>query len=112
MFRKLKVALGAGYATVEAVLVHRCRPPGRSRRGRRPCRQGGEIEQEVERITGAQQTVVEVESVDSEWSSTQTFETQQVADGLAVHPGDAHEFPFLLQVPWETPLTHIVEVTR
>ncbi|WP_028065712.1 sporulation protein [Solirubrobacter soli] len=106
MFRKLKVALGAGSATVDTVLSTDAVRPGDRVQGVVHVG-GGEIEQEVERVTVALQTVVEVESGDSEWSSTQTFASTHVADGLVLQPGDAHEFPFYLQVPWETPLTHI-----
>jgi sporulation-control protein len=106
MFRKLKVALGAGSATVDAVLSVDAVRPGERVEGVVHVG-GGEIEQEVERITVALQTVVEVERDDSEWSSTQTFAETHVADGLRLHPGDEHEFPFSLGVPYETPLTHI-----
>ena len=106
MFRKLKVALGSGSATVDTVLSVDAVRPGDRVQGVVQVG-GGEIEQEIERVTVALQTVVEVESDDSEWSSTQTFASTHVADGLTLQPGDAHEFPFSLQVPWETPLTHI-----
>ena len=65
------------------------------------------VSQEIERITVALETVVEVESGDSEFRSNQTFGTQEVTGALTVGPGDALEFPFSLPVPWETPLTHI-----
>jgi len=106
MLKKLKAAMGAGAATVDAVLAVQAVRPGDGVTGVVKV-QGGEIEQEIERITVALETVVEVESGDNEWRSTQTFGTQQVTGALTVGPGDAHEFPFSLGVPWETPLTHI-----
>ena len=106
MLRKLRAALGAGAAEVDAVLsVDAVRPGGRVDGVVHVS--GGEIEQAIERITVALQTVVETERGDSEWSATQTFGTQHVADGLTLDPRDRHEFPFSLHVPWETPLTHI-----
>jgi sporulation-control protein len=106
MLKKLKAAMGAGAATVDAVLAVGAVRPGDNVTGVVRV-EGGDIEQEIERITVALETVVEVESGDSEFRSNQTFGTQQVTGALAVAPGDAHEFPFSLPVPWETPLTHI-----
>src|SRR5690242_4390457 len=86
MFRKLKVALGAGSATVDTVLSTGAVRPGDRVQGVVHVG-GGEIEQEIEPVTVALQTVVEVESGDSEWASTQTFASTHVADGLVLHPG-------------------------
>ena len=68
MFRKLKVALGAGSATVDAILSVAAVHPGERVNGFVNV-SGGQIEQEIERITVALETVVEVESGDSECSS-------------------------------------------
>ncbi|MBE2314388.1 sporulation protein [Solirubrobacter sp. CPCC 204708] len=106
MLKKLKAAMGAGAATVDAVLTVQAVRPGDGVTGVVKV-DGGDVEQEIERITVALETVVEVESGDSEWRSNQTFATNQVTGALTVRPGDKHEFPFQLQVPYETPLTHI-----
>ncbi len=106
MLKKLKAAMGAGAATVDAVLAVGAVRPGDQVTGVVHV-EGGDIEQALSRITVALETVVEVESGDSEFRSDQTFGTQQVTGALTVGPGDRHEFPFSLPVPWETPLTHI-----
>ena len=93
MLKKLKAAMGAGAATVDAVLAVGAVRPGDDVTGVVRV-EGGDIEQEIERITVALETVVEVESGDSEFRSNQTFGTQQVTGALTVGPGDAHEFPF------------------
>jgi sporulation-control protein len=106
MFKKLKAAMGAGAASVDAVLINAAVQPGQQVTGVVHV-EGGEIEQEINRITVALETVVEVESDDSEWNSNQRFGTQQITGGMVVRPGESQQFPFSLPVPWETPLTHI-----
>jgi sporulation-control protein len=106
MFKKLKAAMGAGAASVDAQLTNAIAQPGQQVTGVVHV-EGGEIEQEINRITVALETVVEVESDDSEWNSNQRFATQPITGGMTVRPGERQQFPFTLQVPWETPLTHI-----
>jgi sporulation-control protein len=106
MFKKLKAAMGAGAASVDAVLSNATVRPGDQVTGVVHV-EGGEVEQEIQRITVALETVVEVERDDSEYKSTQTFGSQQVTGAMTVRPGESHQFPFSLLVPWETPLTHI-----
>ena len=61
MLKKLKAAMGAGAATVDAVLAVGAVRPGDNVTGVVRV-EGGDIEQEIERITVALETVVEVES--------------------------------------------------
>ena len=106
MFKKLKAKMGAGAASVDAVLSNPTVRPGDAVTGIVHV-EGGDVEQEINRITVALETVVEVETDDSEFNSTQRFATQPITGGMTVRPGRAQQFPFSLQVPWETPLTHI-----
>ena len=53
--------------------------------------EGGDVEQEINRITVALETVVEVETDDSEFNSTQRFATQPITGGMVVRPGDRQQ---------------------
>ena len=106
MFKKLKAKMGAGAASVDAVLSNPTVRPGDAVTGVVHV-EGGDVEQEINRITVALETVAEVETDDNEVNATQRFGTQTVTGDMTVVPGDSHQFPFSLHVPWETPLTHI-----
>ena len=106
MFKKLAAKMGAGAATVDAVLSTPTVRPGEQVTGIVHV-EGGDVEQEINRITVALETVVEVETDDSEFNSTQRFATQPITGGMIVRPNERQQYPFTLQVPYETPLTHI-----
>ena len=106
MFKKLAAKMGAGAASVDAVLSNPTVRPGEQVTGIVHV-EGGDVEQEINRITVALETVVEVETDDSEFNSTQRFATQPITGGMMVRPNERQQFPFTLQVPYETPLTHI-----
>jgi sporulation-control protein len=106
MFKKLAAKMGAGAASVDAVLSTPTVRPGEQVTGIVHV-EGGDVEQEINRITVALETVVEVETDDSEFNSTQRFATQPITGGMTVRPNERRQFPFTLQVPYETPLTHI-----
>lgn len=106
MFKKLKAAMGAGAASVDAVLTDSAVRPGESVTGVVHL-EGGEVEQEIQHISVMLQTVVEIETDDGEWNSKQSFASQQVTGPMTIAPGDRHELAFTLAVPWETPITHV-----
>ena len=73
-----------------------CRPrpfvPGSRSPASSTC-EGGDVEQEINRITVALETVVEVETDDSEFNSTQRFATQPITGGMTVRPKRAPAVP-------------------
>ena len=95
MFKKLTAKMGAGAASVDAVLSTPTVRPGEQVTGVVHV-EGGDVEQEINRITVALETVVEVETDDSEFNSTQRFATQPITGGMIVRPGERQQFPFTL----------------
>lgn len=105
VFRKLMAAFGAG-VEVDTVLAATSVRPGELLRGVVHFRGGGS-DYKVEGITIDLTAVVEVESGDSEFHTTYSFLRQQVAGPFKLAAGAAHQQPFEIPVPWETPISAI-----
>lgn len=105
-FRNLMARLGAGGASVDAVLDSPETTPGGTVTGRVDL-VGGQTVQEVAEIRVALEATVEVESGDHSWREDVTFGTTPVAGSGTIEPGARHSFPFSFPVPWQCPITAI-----
>lgn len=106
VFKRLMQAMGVGGPSVETVLTNpNCRPGGQLE-GQIHV-QGGDHPVDVEYVALGLVTRVEVESGDSEYSSTQEFQRQRVTGPFRLESGARHDIPFRFDVPWETPITEI-----
>ncbi|GGJ77598.1 sporulation protein [Pilimelia anulata] len=106
VFKRLMQAFGVGGPSVDTVLADpNCRPGGYLE-GRVHVR-GGDHRVDIEHVALGLVTEVEVESGDSEFSSTQEFQRLRVAGPFALEPGVERDLPFRLEVPWETPITDL-----
>lgn len=106
VFKRLRQVMGSGRPAVETTL----RDPG--------CHPGGQLDGWIH-ITGGDHEVaisgvalalvtrVEVETGDTEYDTTQEFHRHPVTGQLRLAPGQRQDIPFVLQVPWQTPLTEL-----
>ena len=106
MFKKMMRALGVSGATVDTVLDNPNCLPGGTLRGQVHLA-AGEGRVEVEHITVDLVTRVEREHVDHEASGSMSFLRAPVAGPMVLQPGARQSMPFRLQLPWETPVTHL-----
>ena len=105
-FKGMMAKLGAGGASVDAVLDSAQTTPGGQVTGQVHLT-GGKVAQEVREIRVALQATVEVESGDSEWKENVTFGTTPVASGPRIEAGERRTVPFALSVPWQCPFTTV-----
>ncbi|WP_424214461.1 sporulation protein [Streptomyces sp. BI20] len=105
-FRKLFASLGAGGASVDTIITEPNVVPGGIVQGEVHI-QGGSVEQRIEGLTVGLQARVEVESGDSEYKRDLVFTTQRLGGAFEVAAGAQHVVPFALEIPWETPVTHV-----
>ena len=105
-FRNLMAKLGAGNASVDAVLDTPTTTPGGTVTGTVHLT-GGQVAQDINELRVSLQATVEVESGDSSWREEVTFGTVAVAGAARVEPGARHALPFSLPVPWQCPVTAI-----
>ncbi|NUS44206.1 MAG: sporulation protein [Mycobacteriaceae bacterium] len=106
VFKKLMQAMGVGGPSVETVLRSPHTTPGGVVSGEVNLI-GGEHDSEIHGLNLALRTRVEVESGDSEFHRDVEFAKVRVAGGFTLKAGAKHASPFQLQVPWQTPLTHV-----
>jgi len=106
VFKRMMQALGVGGPSVETVLANpNCRPGGYLEGQIHVV--GGDHPVEIEYLALGLVTRVEVESGDSEFSSTQEFQRQRVTGPLRLENQQRHDIPFRFQVPWEAPITEL-----
>jgi sporulation-control protein len=105
-FRDLMARLGAGNATVDAVLDSPTTTPGGTVTGTVHLT-GGTVAQEIDEIRVSLQATVEVESGDSEWKETVPFGTAPIAGAGRIEAGAKAAIPFGLPVPWQCPFTSL-----
>jgi sporulation-control protein len=103
-FRNLMAKLGAGNATVDAVLDSPTTTPGGAVTGTVHLT-GGQVAQEINEIRVSLQATVEVESGDNEWKENVTFGTASVAGAGRIEAGAKAAIPFSFPVPWQCPFT-------
>lgn len=106
MFKKMMRALGASGATVDTVLdTPDCLPAGTLSGQVRLA--AGEGRVEVEHVTVDLVTRVEQEHGDHEATGSMSFLRARVGGPMTLQPGTRQAIPFQLQLPWETPVTHL-----
>ncbi|MFI5621109.1 sporulation protein [Streptomyces sp. NPDC051567] len=105
-FRKLFASLGAGGASVDTVITEPNVVPGGIVQGEVRI-QGGSVEQRIEGLSVGLQARVEVEGGEQEHKQDIVFTTQRLGDAFQIEAGALHVVPFGLEIPWETPVTHV-----
>jgi sporulation-control protein len=105
VFRKLMAAFGAG-VEVDTVLSGTTVRPGDTLRGDVHFR-GGKSDYKVEGLFLDLTAVVEVEHGDSEHKTSYSFLRHQAAGSFQLAAGAAHQQPFEIAIPWETPISAI-----
>ncbi|MGY1829536.1 sporulation protein [Geodermatophilus sp. SYSU D01180] len=103
-FRNLMAKLGAGNASVDAVLDRPVTTPGGTVTGTVHLT-GGQVAQEINVIRVSLQATVEVESGDHEWRENVTFGTAPIAGAGRIEAGAKAAIPFSFPVPWQCPFT-------
>ncbi|MBN1174417.1 MAG: sporulation protein [Micromonosporaceae bacterium] len=106
VFKKMLKAFGVGGPTVDTVLANTTTCPGDAITGRVDIA-GGTHDVDIEQVTVALTTRVEVESGDEEYSSNVDFQRVAVAGAFHLREGENRSIPFQLPVPWETPITEV-----
>jgi sporulation-control protein len=99
-------AFGVGGPTVDTVLANPAVRPGEVLSGEVRIA-GGDHPAEVEHVAVALATRVEIEHGDGESTRMLEFQRALVAGRTTIAPGQRLAVPFRLQVPLETPLTHV-----
>ncbi|WP_405857962.1 sporulation protein [Streptomyces sp. NBC_01515] len=105
-FKKLLASLGAGGASVETVLTEVNVVPGGVVQGEVRI-QGGSVNQEIQGLSVGLQAKVEIESGDQEYKQDIEFTKVRLGGAFELRAGTAHNVPFGLEIPWETPITTI-----
>jgi sporulation-control protein len=106
VFRKMLSAFGVGAPSVDTVLANPNTRPGLALDGQVNLT-GGSQAADIEQITVALVTAVEVEHGDGEHHGAVEFHRMPVAGRLRLEPGQQQAVPFTLPVPWETPITDV-----
>ncbi|GIE89885.1 sporulation protein [Actinoplanes regularis] len=104
VFKKLLGALGVGGPSVDTVLANPSTYPGAPLTGQVNLT-GGTQEADIEHITLALVTRMEVEGGGGDYSATGDFYRITVAGPTRIHPGQQMSIPFRIDMPWETPIT-------
>ncbi|MEQ4303074.1 sporulation protein [Plantactinospora sp. B6F1] len=106
VFKKMLSALGVGGPSVDTVLTNPNTRPGLMLEGQVNLR-GGESAADIEQITVALVTRVEMEAGDSEYAGTMEFYRLPVSGAMRLDAKQELAIPFQLPVPWETPITDV-----
>lgn len=106
VFKKMMRAFGVGGPTVDTVLANPNTRPGDTLEGRIDIA-GGTHDVDIEQVTLALTTKVEVETNDGEYNSTIDFHRLAVAGAFHLVEGERRAIPFQIPVPWETPITAV-----
>ena len=106
VFKRMLSALGVGGPSVDTVLTNPNTRPGLTLEGHVRLF-GGEVAADIEQISLALVTRVEVESGDSEFAGTMEFYRMPVSGAFHLAPKQELQIPFQLPVPWETPITDV-----
>lgn len=106
VFKKMLASMGAGGGSVETTLQTPSAYPGGTVQGVVDIT-GGSVEQDIEYLAIGLVARVEVESGDSEYDSMVRFHEHRLTGAFQLAPGQKHQMPFQLQVPWETPFNVI-----
>ncbi|AZM47483.1 sporulation protein [Streptomyces sp. WAC 06738] len=106
VFKRLLGAIGVGAPSVDTVLEGGAVLPGGTLGGRVLLR-GGSAAADIEQITLELVARVEAEGDDGEHEGTVSFGRFPVGGAFRLGEEEAHEVPFSLVLPWETPITEL-----
>ncbi|BCJ67149.1 sporulation protein [Polymorphospora rubra] len=106
VFKRMMQAFGVGGPSVETVLSNPNARPGGYLEGQVHV-VGGDHATDIEAVTLALSTRVEVESGDSEYETTKEFHRQRLTGPFRLESGQRFDIPFRFDVPFETPITDI-----
>jgi sporulation-control protein len=106
VFKKMLSAFGVGAPSVDTVLTNPNTRPGLNLDGHVNL-VGGSQSADIEHITVALVTAVEVEHGEGEARGAVEFERLPVTGRLRLEAGQQQSIPFSLPVPWETPVTDV-----
>jgi len=104
--RNMMARLGAGSASVDAVLDASTTTPGGAVTGTVHLT-GGKVAQQVDEIRVALEATVEVEQGDHSWREDVVFGTSAIAGASSIEPGEQRSIPFRFSVPWQCPFTSV-----
>ncbi|MDW5330090.1 sporulation protein [Plantactinospora sp. KLBMP9567] len=106
VFKKMLSALGVGGPSVDTVLTNPNTRPGLVLDGQVNLR-GGDSAADIEQVTVALVTRVEMEAGDSEYAGTMEFYRLPVSGAMRLEAKQEISIPFQLPMPWETPITDV-----
>ncbi|GAB3974994.1 sporulation protein [Plantactinospora veratri] len=106
VFKKMLSAFGVGGPSVDTVLTNPNTRPGLVLDGQVNLR-GGDSAADIEQVTVALVTRVEMEAGDSEYAGTMEFYRLPVSGAMRLEAKQELAIPFQLPVPWETPITDV-----
>jgi sporulation-control protein len=106
VFKKMLGAFGVGGPSVDTVLSNPNTRPGLPLDGHVSVT-GGNHDVEIEHITLALVTRIEVEGGDGEYGTVGEFHRAQVSGARRLAAGEQLTLPFQLAMPWETPITDV-----
>lgn len=109
VFKRMLRAMGAGGPSVDTVLASPHARPGETLSGHVNLL-GGDHTADIEHVSVALRTRIEVEAGDHEGFRTIEFHKAYVTGRLHLNPGERQAIPFQLPLPWETPLTAVAGV--
>ncbi|BCY07514.1 sporulation protein [Actinoplanes sp. L3-i22] len=104
VFKKLLGAMGVGGPSVDTVLANPSTYPGAPLTGQVNVT-GGTQQADIEHITLALVTRMEVEGGGGDYQATGDFYRLTVAGPTRLFPGQQLAIPFRIEMPWETPIT-------
>ncbi|AEV83279.1 Sporulation-control protein spo0M [Actinoplanes sp. SE50] len=104
VFKKLLGAMGVGGPSVDTVLANPSTYPGAPLTGQVNLTGGTQVA-DIEHITLALVTRMEVEGGGHDYSTTGDFYRLTVSGPTRIHPGQQMSIPFRIDMPWETPIT-------
>ncbi|MGB2572261.1 sporulation protein [Micromonospora citrea] len=106
VFKKMLSAFGVGGPSVDTVLANPNTRPGLTLDGQVNL-VGGDAASNIEQITVALVTRVEIEGGDTEYAGIMEFQRTAVSGPLQLAAKQQLSIPFQLPVPWETPITDV-----
>ncbi|MEV8635133.1 sporulation protein [Streptosporangium sp. NPDC051023] len=106
VFKRLLGAFGIGGPSVDTVLAVSHVSPGGSLSGEVRIK-GGDSDAEIEYVGLALVTRVETEHEEGEHSGLGEFFRTEVSGPFVLRAGEERAIPFVIPVPWETPLTQV-----
>ncbi|MFE2352735.1 sporulation protein [Streptomyces parvulus] len=106
VFKRLLGSLGVGAPTVDTVLDPGPARPGATLTGQVRLR-GGQADFDVSHVALELVAGVETEHEGGESEGLVVFERVTVGGGFRLAAGEAHDVPFGVALPWETPVTEL-----